>query len=107
MLSREYNRKIAIYVKTFVSDGFGGQIASDVLVKSVWSKIQTNAGSKFINFGLSDFKNPAIFSVRGRKNKIVYTEKHFVKYKGQEYYIKGIENRLAEDMELNLYCDSN
>ncbi len=106
MLSRHYDRKIDIYVKTYVSDGYGGQIASDVFVKSVYAKITTNAGSKFVNFGIQDFKNPTIFSVRGKKNGIEYTENHFVKYKGKELYIKGIQDYSIDTEEINLYADS-
>lgn len=105
MLAREYNRKINIYVKTFVPDGYGGQIASNVFVKSIWSKITTSAGNKFVNFGIQDFKNPVIFSVRSIKNDIVYTENHFVTYQGHDYYVKGTEVKGLENMELNLLCD--
>lgn len=104
-LARFYDRKIDIYVKTYVSDGYGGQIASDVLVKSVYAKITTNAGNKFVNFGIQDFKNPTIFSVRGKKNGIEYTEKHFVKYKGKEFYIKGVQDYSFEGQEISLYTD--
>lgn len=107
MLSRHYDRKINIYIKTFSDDGFGGQIASDKLVKSVFAKITTNAGNKFINYGIQDFKNPIIFSVRGKKNGINYTENNFVKYKGKEFYIKGIQDYSFEGQEINLYCDES
>lgn len=105
MLARRYDRKIEIYIKTFVSDGFGGQLPSEELLKKVWSSIKTSAGNKFINFGIQDFKNPVIFSIRGKKNGIVFQENMFVKYQGKEYYIKGIENLGVENMETNLYTD--
>lgn len=105
MLARHYDRKINIYVKTFVSDGYGGQIPSDELVKSIYAKVITNAGNKFVNFGIQDFKNPVIFSVRGKKNGFEYSENHFVKYKGKEFYIKGIQDYSLEEQEISLYTD--
>lgn len=105
MLARHYDRKIEIYLKTFVDDGFGGQLASQVLMKKVWSSIKTKVGTKFVNFGIQDFKNPVIFSIRDKKNKIVFQENLFVIYQGKEFYIKGIEHLGFENMELNLYCE--
>lgn len=107
MLSRHYDRKIEIYVKTYVSDGYGGQIASDIFVKYVYAKITTNAGNKFVNYGIQDFKNPTIFSVRGKKNGIEYAENYFVKYKNKEFYIKGIQDFSFDGQEINLYCDES
>lgn len=105
MLSRKYDRKIEIWLKTFIDDGFGGQVSSELKLKSIWSSIKTNAGTKFVNFGIQDFKNPVIFSVRGRKNGIIFQENLFVKYQGKEFYIKGIENLGLEEMEINLYTE--
>lgn len=107
MLSREYNRKIQIYTKGFTDDGFGGQIASDnILVKSIWAKIQSNAGTKFVNFGISDFKNPVIFYVRGKKNDIIYDENYHIMYDGVKYLIKGMQDVNLEKMERIIYADS-
>lgn len=107
MLARQYNRKINIYRKESITDEFGGLISTDVLVKSIWAKITTNAGNKFVNFGIQDFKNPVIFSVRGRKNDIVYDENYHIEYKGVKYFIKGMQDNLLEELEYLIYCDSN
>lgn len=108
MDARAYDKKISIYQTEQVDDGYGGQVPSDpVLVKKVWAKISTNAGNRFQSFGISDFKNPTLFQVRGKKNGIVYNENHFVEYRGRKFYIKGIENRGFDDMEVNLYCDES
>lgn len=106
MLAREYNRKIQIWRKEFITNEFGGIISNDVFVKSIWAKITTNAGTKFSDFGIQDFKNPVIFSVRGEKNVINYTENFYVKYNEVSYFIKGMENRGIDNMELNLLTDS-
>ena len=103
---RSYNRKINIYRKEFVTDEYGGNVETNVLVKSIWAKITTNAGNKFVNFGIQDFKNPVIFAVRGRKNEITYNENYHIEYKGVKYFIKGIQDNMLEDLEFIIYADS-
>ena len=103
---RSYNRKIFIYRKEFVTDEYGGNVETNVLVKSIWAKITTNAGNKFVNYGISDFKNPVIFSVRGRKNEITYNENYHIEYKGVKYFIKGMQDNMLEDLEFIIYADS-
>lgn len=106
MLARQYNRKINIYRKDFVTNEYGGLVETNNLVKSIWAKITTNAGNKFVNFGIQDFKNPVIFSVRGRKNDIFYDENYHVEYKDVKYFIKGMQNVGIEDLETLIYTDS-
>lgn len=103
---RSYNRKINIYRKEFVTDEYGGNVETNVLVKSIWAKITTNAGNKFVNYGISDFKNPVIFSVRGRKNEITYNENYHIEYNGVKYFIKGMQDNMLEDLEFIIYADS-
>lgn len=103
---RSYNRKINIYRKDFVTDEYGGNVETNVFVKSIWAKILTNVGSKFVNFGIQDFKNPVIFAVRGRKNEITYDENYHIEYKGVKYFIKGMQDNLLEEMEYIIYVDS-
>lgn len=105
MLSREYNRLIEVWLNDSVTDDFGGLVTTSIFVKKIWSKATTNVGNKFINFGIQDFKNPVIFSVRGVKNGFDYTENHFIKYQGKEFYIKGTQNKGLESMELELLTD--
>lgn len=103
---RSYNRKINIYRKDFVTDEYGGNIETNVFVKSIWAKILTNVGSKFVNYGIQDFKNPVIFAVRGRKNEITYDENYHIEYKGIKYFIKGMQDNMLEEMEYIIYVDS-
>ena len=95
-------------LKTTVSDGYAGQIPGpDQFIKSVYAKLKTNMGYKFVQLGIQDFKNPVMFSVRGRKNNIVYTENHFIEYQGKQYFIKGTEDKGLEGMEFNFLCDES
>lgn len=110
MLGREYLNRVEIWEEQSVSDGYGGFITEDVYIRKVWAKITTSSsigyqsGYKFQQFGLNDFKNPVLFSVRAKIN-LVLTEKHFIKYKSKKYFVKGIENVNLEAIELNIYTD--
>ena len=105
MISRKYTTKIAVWNTVDVPDGYGGFTNSEVLVKSIWAeKRTTGAGYKFRDFGLNDFKNPIIFSVRG-KNNLNITENHFIIYKGKKFQIKAIENVNFDGLEIIIYAD--
>lgn len=106
MISRSYTTKIEIWQPTEVPDGFGGYTTTETMQKKVWAGLKTSgAGFKFQQFGLNDFKNPVIFSIRA-KNNIDFTEKTFVKYKGQRYEVKGFEDKNLDNIEILLYCDA-
>lgn len=105
MISRKYTTKIAIWNTSEVSDGYGGFINADVLIKSIWAeKRTTGAGYKFRDFGLNDFKNPIIFSVRG-KNNLNISETHFIIYKEKRFQIKAIENVNFDGLEILIFAD--
>ena len=105
-LARKYTTKIEIWQPTEVSDGFGGYITEDVLQKKVWAGTRTNgAGFKFQQFGLNDFKNPVIFSIRA-KNNINFSEKTFIVYKDHRYEVKGFDNVDLEGIEMIIYADA-
>jgi len=93
MFNRRYSRKVEIWQKTEVSDGYGGSVLTSTKIKDVWAEIETKgAGYKFTQYGLNDFKNPVIFSIRGKQNGITWNEDTSIKYKGKEYIVKGIQN---------------
>ena len=107
MISRNYLNRVEIWKEQSVSDGYGGFVTEDVYIRKVWAKIITKgAGYKFQQFGLNDFKNPVLFSVRAKIN-LVLTEKHFIKYKSKKYFVKGIENVNLEAIEINIFTDEN
>lgn len=105
MIARRYSHKIEIWHNTLVSDGYGGNILTPALVKSVWAEMKSGAGTKYQGAGFANFINPVIFRIRGKSNNLNLTEKHFVKYKGKAYQIKGIEDVNLENREVNLFCD--
>ena len=106
MRGRRYTDKIEIWGKTEVADGYGGYVHTEAKIKSVWAGKETKgAGYKFQQFGLNDFKNPVIFSIRG-KNNIDFNEKTFVIYKGHRYEVKGFEDKDLDSIEMIIYCDA-
>lgn len=106
-LARKYTTKIEIWQPTEVPDGSGGYVPGEpTMQKKVWAGIRTNgAGYKFQQFGLNDFKNPVIFSIRA-KNNINFSEKTFIVYKGQRYEVKGFEDRDLDNIEIVIYADA-
>ena len=42
-----------------------------------------------------------------QKNNLDITEKNFIKFNGQKYQIKSIENVNLENIELNIYADGD
>ena len=106
MRGRGYDCKIEIWGKTEVDDGYGGYVQTEAKTKSVWARKETKgAGYKFQQFGLNDFKNPVIFSIRG-KNNIDFNEKTFVIYKGHRYEVKVFEDKDLDSIEMIIYCDA-
>lgn len=107
MLSRNYLKRIEIYTEQPVSDGFGGFINELVFIRKVWAQVTTkSAGYKFQQFGLNDFKNPVVFSIRAKIN-LELTEKHFIQYKGKKFFVKGIENVDLESIAINIFADES
>lgn len=103
MKARAYTDLIEIWHNTETADGFGGYVTAPVKVKDIWAAKRTKgSGFKFQQYGLNDFKNPVIFAVR---NHTEITEKHFIKWKGRTFQIKGIEDVNLNGTELNIYAD--
>lgn len=104
-LAREYINRVSIYTEQEVSDGYGGFTTDKVFVRKVWAKVVTSgAGYKFQQFGLNDFKNPVIFSIRAKIN-LNLNEKNFIRYKNRDFIIKGIEEVNLEGIEIVILAD--
>lgn len=104
MNARSYNTKIDFYISTEIDDGYGGTTPADVKVFEKWAQIRTQgAGYKFQQYGLNDFKNPVIFRVRKGNNEI--KEDHFIRHRGKDFIIKGMEDEDLTGRFINLFCD--
>lgn len=104
-LGREYINRVSIYTEQEVSDGYGGFTTDKVFVRKVWAKVTTSgAGYKFQQFGLNDFKNPVMFSIRAKINLNI-NEKNFIRYKNRDFIIKGFEEVNLEGIEIVIFAD--
>ncbi len=110
MLGGSYHKIVKIWEQQRVPDGYGGSVTEEtgyVFIRKVWAKVVTKgAGYKFQQFGLNDFKNPVLFSIRAKIN-LELTEKHFIQYKGKKFFVKGVENVNLDAIEINIYCDES
>ena len=105
MIAREYTKRIEVYDIVPTPDGFGGYIATPVLLFSSWAKLETNGvGYKAKDFGLQEFNDPVLFRVRFR-NDYPYTGRTMsLKYKGNSYTILGIRNVDEKYIEMDIFC---
>lgn len=104
-LGREYINRVSIYTEKEVSDTYGGFTTNKVFIRKVWAKVTTSgAGYKFQQFGLNDFKNPVIFSIRAKIN-LNLNEKNFIRYKNRDFIIKGVEEVNLEGIEIVIFTD--
>ena len=103
MKARAYTDLIEIWTVAEVANGFGGYDSVPAKVGDVWTAKRTKgSGFLFQQFGLNDFKNPVIFSIR---HHIEITEKNFIMWNGRKFFIKGIENVNLENVDLIIYAD--
>jgi len=104
MNARRYTTKIEFWQSEQIDDGYGGTYTDEVLKFTRWAQIRTDgAGRKFQEYGLNEFKNPVVFSIRAPQ--IQFDEKSFIKYKNRRFIIKGIENINLTERFLNIYAD--
>lgn len=96
MISRQYTRKIAIYKTTNVSDGYGGNTVTDVLIGSYWAEVKQNSSFKDNSIGKSDIKNNYSFKIRANSALTPDIDNLSIIYKGSKYVV----NDLRYDDEL-------
>ena len=90
MISRQYTRKIAIYKTTNVSDGYGGNTVTDVLIGSYWAEVKQNSSFKDNSIGKSDIKNNYSFKIRANDNLTPDIDNLSIIYKGSKYVVNDI-----------------
>jgi len=60
MIARQYDKRIKIYGTTTVSDGFGGNTTSEVLIGSFWAEIKQNSAFRDTAIGMSNIKRTTL-----------------------------------------------
>jgi head-tail adaptor len=91
MRARAFNKRIEIWEKINVPDGFGGNTTSNVLVTTSWAKIDTfksaNKGSADTDLGLLSTQTGIIITLRKRNDIFYDSVTQFVMYRGNKYII--------------------
>lgn len=92
MMSRQYTRKIKIYNTIAVADGYGGNIAQDVLIGSYWAEVKQNSAFKDNSIGKADIKNNYSFKIRSNSNITAETSINnlSIEYIGLKYVVNDI-----------------
>lgn len=90
MISRQYTRKIAIYKTTDVSDGYGGNTVSDVLIGSYWAEVKQNSAFRDNSIGKSDIKNNYSFKIRANATLTPDIDNLSIVYRGNKYVVNDI-----------------
>ena len=90
MISRQYTRKIAIHKTTNVSDGYGGNTVSDVLIGSYWAEVKQNSAFRDNSIGKSDIKNNYSFKIRANENLTLDIDNLSIVYRGNKYVVNDI-----------------
>jgi SPP1 family predicted phage head-tail adaptor len=90
MISRQYTRKIAIYKTNNVSDGYGGNTVTDVLIGSYWAEVKQNSSFKDNSIGKSDIENNYSFKIRANDNLTPDIDNLSIVYRGNKYVVNDI-----------------
>jgi len=90
MISRQYTRKIAIYKTNNVSDGYGGNTVTDVLIGSYWAEVKQNSSFKDNSIGKSDIENNYSFKIRANDNLTLDIDNLSIVYRGNKYVVNDI-----------------
>ena len=90
MIARQYTRKIAIYKTNNVSDGYGGNTVTDVLIGSYWAEVKQNSSFKDNSIGKSDIENNYSFKIRANDNLTLDIDNLSIVYRGNKYVVNDI-----------------
>ena len=90
MRSRYYNKRIEVWQTAIEADGFGGNVVTESLLKTIWANVQTiNANTSNINtqLGLLDASNSIIVKTRVKNDLTWDLQLMFIKYRDEKYII--------------------
>jgi SPP1 family predicted phage head-tail adaptor len=102
MISRQYTRKIKIFKTTTVEDGFGGNIATDVLIGSYWAEVLQNSAFRDNTNGTSNIKNNYSFKIRANQNITPDINNLSVIYRDKKYVVNDIRYNDELFREINI-----
>ena len=92
MRARSFNKRIEIWNTTTVSDGFGGNTVTDVLVTSSWANVNTINGKSSTlttELGILEASSTIEVKMRKREDLTIDIDTMYVKYRSVKYVIKS------------------
>ncbi len=114
MRSRALNKRITIWKKTQIPDGFGGYTQEDELLSVSWAKIETakTTARDLNNIGIENESINLMITVRYREDLQYTGINQFITYRGVSYaftlapnevnlnntFVKLVATRLKEDV---------
>jgi len=104
MIARKYNRAIAIWKTTTVSDGYGGNTVTEALVYSVWANFDTKRAYRQNENGQNDNFVQSIFTIRNRYDIDLSVKDNFIKYNGLIFNIDSIQNIDMNNIDVEIYA---
>lgn len=108
MLSRQYDKRINIYGTEDVPDGYGGNIATEVLIGSFWAEIKQNSAFRDTQIGKSDIKDNWSFNIRATpKLTPGNIDNLTIEYKGVKRVVNDIRYNDELFRELNIIANGD
>jgi SPP1 family predicted phage head-tail adaptor len=105
VIARQYNRKIQIWKTTSVTDGYGGNTVTDVLIGSFWSEVKQNSAFRDNSIGKSDIKNNWSFNIRANPVLLSDIDNLFIIYNGSRYIVNDFRYNDELRREINIIAN--
>ncbi len=100
MRSRKYTKRIEIFTTAAVSDGFGGNTVSEVLLATSWADIRTVRPERLTDLGITDGTHSIEVRLRHRNDLDYEQEGIFFKYRDSSYIFKSVNPINLEDVHV-------
>ena len=82
----DFNKQIQVYSVGPTADGYGGSTVAEVLVDTIWAKIEPlSAGATLKTAGIMVPDRTIVVTIR--KNVVTISPDYLIKYRGRSYSI--------------------
>ncbi len=102
MIARQYDKRIKIYSTTTVSDGFGGNTITEVLIGSFWAELKQNSAFRDTAIGMSNIKDNWSFNIRTNPTITVNMDNLTIEYRGVKRVVNDIRYNDELFREINI-----
>jgi len=91
MLSRQYSRKIEVFITFPAPDGYGGNTITNQSIGSFWAEVKQLSSNKDHTTGISDIKTTYSFKVRANSQITPLSNDLSIVYKNKIYVVNDIK----------------